>query len=133
MDVLLVIVLVLALGVVLLGYFLVFSEALQMALQARLAGVPIPLMRLVSWKVRWGDLRTIVLSAIRLRKASVGVSHEDLADHYFAGGRVPNCVAAIIRSREHGLDTRWEEIAAWDLEGIDVLKEVNDIIEQPQS
>jgi uncharacterized protein YqfA (UPF0365 family) len=72
-------------------------------------------------RLRNVDIRTITLSRIRTVKGGAPVSVRELETHWLAGGRVPNCVTAMLGAARGGRAVAWETVAAADLEGLDVL------------
>lgn len=60
------------------------------------------------------------------------VSVDQIEAHALAGGRVQQCVSALIAARQHGIDTRWEEVGRWDLDGLDPLELIHDAANPPE-
>jgi uncharacterized protein YqfA (UPF0365 family) len=76
-------------------------------------------------RLRKVDLRTVVYSRIRAKKAGMDIPTNALETHYLAGGRVPNVISAMIAARGAKIDLPWNVATAIDLAGRDILDAVN--------
>lgn len=99
-------------------------------LQAYMSGARISLPSLVGMSLRKVRSRTIVLAKIMAKQAGLpivgptAISTNRLEAHYLAGGNVPNVIRAIIAAHRADLDLNFDQAAAIDLAGRDVLEAV---------
>ena len=112
-------------GIIALGAFALLSRDFILWILASSAGARISFGDILGMRFRKVDVRTIVISHIRAMKAGLNVSTRDLELHYLAGGRVPNCVTAVISAKKANVALDWDIAAAIDLAGRDVLDAVN--------
>jgi uncharacterized protein YqfA (UPF0365 family) len=120
-----VIVILVAVGFVVLGVLFVLAKYLNLWIQAMFSNARVSIFELIGMRLRRVDVRTIVISRIRAVKAGLDVSTINLETHYLAGGRVPNCVTALISAKKAKSDLDWDVAAAIDLAGRDILDAVN--------
>ncbi len=114
-------------GVVALVLFiivLILGRFLNLYVQALLSNAKVGLLDMIGMQLRKVDIRTIVLSRIRAVKAGLSISTNQLETHYLAGGRVPNCVSALIAAKRARIDLDWDTAASIDLAGRDILEAV---------
>lgn len=93
-------------------------------LSALAAGVRISLFTLVGMRIRRVPPQMIVLPLIKGRKAGLPVDVNQLEAHYLAGGNVDNVVDALIAAHRAQIDLGFEQAAAIDLAGRNVLEAV---------
>ncbi len=80
---------------------------------------------LIGMYMRKVDARVIVLSKIRMVKAGLDASTNDLETHYLAGGRVPEVISSLIAADRARIDLPFKTACAIDLAGRDVLDAVH--------
>ena len=120
-----VIFLLILLAVIVLGIVIVLARYLGLWVQALFSNARVSIFEIIGMRLRKVDVRTIVMSRIRAVKAGLNVSTNNLETHYLAGGRVPNCVTALISAQKAKIDLDWDVAAAIDLAGRDILDAVN--------
>lgn len=112
-------------GLIVLGVLFVLARYLGLWVQALFSNARVSIFEIIGMRLRKVDVRTIVISRIRAVKAGLAVSTNNLETHYLAGGRVPNCVTALISAKKARIDLEWDVVAAIDLAGRDILDAVN--------
>ncbi len=91
--------------------------------RAAAAGLALTFQQLIGMKLRRVPPELIVDQALRLRNAGiVPVSVADLEAHYLAGGNLTNVVGGLIHAAQAGIELSFEQAAALDLEGMDVIQ-----------
>lgn len=100
------------------------GHMLNLWIQAYLSGVRFSPTAFVRMRRRRVNIRTVVLSAIRAKKAGLDLSIETMEDHDRAGGRVATVVSALIAAKRAEIDLDWRRAAAYDLSGGDILEAV---------
>ncbi len=93
-------------------------------ISALAADVRISLFNLVGMRIRRVSPRMIVLPLIKGTKAGLGLNANQLEAHYLAGGNVDNVVDALIAAHRAQISLSFEQAAAIDLAGRDVLEAV---------
>ncbi|HID74778.1 MAG TPA: UPF0365 family protein [Planctomycetaceae bacterium] len=99
-------------------------------IQAYMSGANVSLLSLIGMSFRQVDSRTIVRAKIMAMQSGLGTERETgittrrLEAHYLAGGNVPNVIRAIIAAHRADLDLDFDQAAAIDLAGRDVLDAV---------
>ena len=111
-------------ALVFLVYNLVFLKFFRLWLQAKLSRADVNFFELIGMKLRKVDARTIVLSRITAVQAGITLATRDLESHFLAGGNVSKVVRAMILAKRKKIDLSWEEATTKDLEGRDVLREI---------
>ena len=114
-------------GIVALVLFvivMILGRFLNLYVQALLSNAKVGLLDMIGMQLRKVDIRTIVLSRIRAVKAGLNISTNQLETHYLAGGRVPNCVSALIAAKRARIELDWDTAASIDLAGRDILDAV---------
>ncbi len=114
-------------GIVALVLFvivMILGRFLNLYIQALLSNAKVGLLDMIGMQLRKVDIRTIVLSRIRAVKAGLNISTNQLETHYLAGGRVPNCVSALIAAKRARIELDWDTAASIDLAGRDILDAV---------
>jgi uncharacterized protein YqfA (UPF0365 family) len=95
--------------------------------QAYMSSADVTILSLIGMTLRQVDARVIVTSKIMAMQAGLGrdmVTTRRLEAHYLAGGNVPNVIRAIIAAQRADLDLDFDQAAAIDLAGRDVLDAV---------
>jgi len=98
--------------------------------QAYMSGADVSMLSLIGMGFRQVNSRMIVQAKIMLAQAGLdisrrsGVSTNRLEAHYLAGGNVMNIVHAIIAAHRAGIPLDFDQAAAIDLAGRDVLDAV---------
>ena len=121
---------------VVLVYLLLVLKFFKLWLQAKLSCAEVKWPELVGMWMRRSDYRTIVLSRITAIQGGVDLSTRALENHYLSGGRVANVVRAMILAKRKDIDLSWEQATNMDLDGRDVLKEVQSMVDsqgQPEA
>lgn len=103
---------------------LIFLRFFRLWLQAKLSRSDVKYAELIGMYLRHSDYRTIVLCRITAVQAGLNLSTQDLESHHLAGGHVANVVRAMIAATRKNVDLSWQEATAMDLDGRDVLAEV---------
>lgn len=109
---------------VVLVFKLIFLKFFRLWLQAKLSRADVNFLELIGMKLRKVDIRTIVLSRITAVQAGLTLTTQELESHFLAGGNVQKVVRAMILAKRKKIDLSWEEASAKDLEGGDLLREV---------
>ncbi len=103
---------------------LLFLKFFRLWLQAKLSRADVKFSELIAMWMRKVDIRTIVLSKIMGVQAGLELTTRDLESHYLAHGNVPNVVRALVAAKRKKINLSWEDAIAIDLDGRDVLKEM---------
>lgn len=121
-------------GVLAIGFFililLLFVAYGNLWFQGYMSGARVSLLGLFGMSLRKVNARLIVESKIMIKQAGLaitgrdGVSTRRLEAHYLAGGNVSNVVQAIIAAHRADLNLNFDQAAAIDLAGRDVLEAV---------
>lgn len=88
------------------------------------AGVKVSIFSLVGMRLRRVMPQRIIRPLIKVQKAGINVSANQLESHYLSGGRVDNVVDALIAAHRANLELNFERAAAIDLAGRDVFEAV---------
>lgn len=123
MDILIYPVLIFVVIVAAVAVFLHFVP-LGLWISALAAGVYVSLFNLVGMRIRRVEPRMIVLPLIKGTKAGLKLSSNQLEAHYLAGGNVDNVVDALIAAHRAQMNLSFEQAAAIDLAGRNVLEAV---------
>ncbi len=102
----------------------IFFSFLGVWIRALTSGAPVPLYSLVAMKLRRVPPKTIVDARIRMVKAGLDLSTNELEAHYLAGGNVINVVQALIAADKANIELKFQQAAAIDLAGRDVYDAV---------
>lgn len=108
-------------ALVLVGIFFSFLGTWVRALTS---GARVPLFTLVAMKLRRVPPKIIVDARIRMVKAGLQLSTNELEAHYLAGGNVINVVQAQIAADKANIALSFQQAAAIDLAGRDVYEAV---------
>lgn len=117
---------IIILGVSLFGITL-FLHFVPMFLwfSALVSGVRISLLQLILMRIRNVPPKTIVDCMITATKAGLkNISRDDLESLYMSGGHVTNVVRALVSATKANIPMTYEQAAAIDLAGRDVLDAV---------
>ncbi len=123
-----VMVVLVAVVLVALIYFLVFLKFFRLWLQAKLSRADVKFAELIGMTLRKTDVRTIVLCRITAIQGGLNLTTRDLESHYLAGGNVTKVVQALVLAAKKSIDLSWEDATTIDLDGRDVLKEVQSTV-----
>ena len=93
-------------------------------LKARWAGVYVSFFKLVVMRMKGVNPSTIVQYCITAANAGLAITTDELVKHYRAGGHVEQVIFALTVSKEIHADMTWQQAAAIDLAGGDVLTAV---------
>jgi uncharacterized protein YqfA (UPF0365 family) len=102
----------------------------QLWFQAYMSGARIRMLNLVSMSLLKIRSRVVVQAQIMAKQAGLpisgpmGITTRRLIAHYLAGGNVPNVIRALIAAHRASLDLNFDQAAAIDLAGRDVLDAV---------
>lgn len=121
--------------IVVVGLFAVFAVIVGLMygaiwFQAYMSNANISMWSLIGMSLRQVDARLIVQAKITAVQAGIGSERETgittrrLEAHYLAGGSVPNVIRAIIAAHRADLNLLFDQAAAIDLAGRDVLDAV---------
>jgi len=112
-----------ALAVVMLILFAIYG---RLWFQAYMSSAHVSIWSLVGMSLRQVDARIIVQAKIMAMQAGLGrdISTRRLEAHYLAGGNVPNGIRALIAAHRADLNLDFDQAAAIDLAGRDVLDAV---------
>jgi uncharacterized protein YqfA (UPF0365 family) len=108
-------------GIIFVG---TFARLASLWIQAAAAGVGISLFDLIGMRLRRVKPQAIVLARIQAVRRGLDLATSELERHWRAGGRPVEVVRALILAEQAGLDLSWQQAAAMDLAGHDVLKTV---------
>ena len=108
---------------VLVFLIIIFKYGL-LYIQAALSGARVGLLELVGMSLRKVAPMTIVTARIMSVKAGIPVDTDKLEAHYLAGGHVDRVVNALISADKANIGLTFQQAAAIDLAGRDVLEAV---------
>lgn len=115
----------LVLGAILvLSLISIFFYFLNVWVRALMSGARVSIWSLVGMKLRRIPPALIVDARIRLAKAGLALSTDDLEAHFLAGGDIINVVNALIAADKANIPLSFQRAAAIDLAGRDVLDAV---------
>ncbi|MCL5677466.1 MAG: flotillin-like protein FloA [Firmicutes bacterium] len=123
MESLIILLVALALGFVFLSILLSFVP-LGLWIAALAAGVRISVLTLIGMRLRRVPAAKIVNPLIKAVKAGLDVEINKLEAHYLAGGNVDRVINALIAAHRAAIPRAFEQAAAIDLAGRDVLQAV---------
>jgi uncharacterized protein YqfA (UPF0365 family) len=109
---------------------IVFAAYGQIWFRAYMSSADVSILSLVGMGFRQVDARTIVDAKIKAAQAGLdinrrtGISTQRLEAHYLAGGNVVSVIHAIIAAHRAGIPLDFDQAAAIDLAGRDVLDAV---------
>ncbi|MFT5239298.1 MAG: hypothetical protein ACI9OU_000585 [Candidatus Promineifilaceae bacterium] len=112
------------LGLILLVLFFVIIKFIGIWIRALSSGASVSLVTLIAMRLRRVPPSLIVDARIKLVKAGLHLSTNDLEAHFLAGGDVLNVVGALIAADKADIPLPFQRAAAIDLAGRDVLEAV---------
>ncbi len=107
-------------GLAALFYFV----PINLWITAVFSGVRISIFNLVSMRFKKIPPSIIVREMITATQAGLKLTANDLETHYLAGGNVPSVIRALISADKANIDLSFQQAAAIDLAGRDVLEAV---------
>jgi len=116
-------VLVLVLAVVVLS-FVFWAIPVRLWIAAISAGAPVGIGDLVGMRLRKVSPRAIVPPLITATKAGLGLATKQLETHFLSGGNVERVVTALVSADKANIELPFQQAAAIDLAGRDVLEAV---------
>ncbi len=116
-------VLILLLAVVVLS-FVFWAIPVRLWIAAISAGAPVGIGDLIGMRLRKVSPRAIVPPLITATKAGLGLATKQLETHYLSGGNVDRVVTALVSADKANIDLPFQQAAAIDLAGRDVLEAV---------
>ncbi len=113
------------------------GSSISLWVQALVSGARVGLLSIIFMRFRKVPPKLIVESKIMAVKAGIELSTDDLESHYLAGGHVSRVVQALIAADKANMEIPFNQAAAIDLAGRDVLEAVQmsvnpKVIEIPQ-
>ena len=117
-----------AIILVVLIQILLFLTLFKLWLQAKLSGADVKFAELIGMRLRKTDAKTIVFCRIAAVQGGLSLTVRDLESHCLAGGNITNTVKALILARKKGIDLCWKDATTMDLDGRDVLKDVQSTV-----
>jgi len=111
-------------AIVVLVIVVIFLNFLGVWVRALMSGARVPLASLIGMTLRRVPPTLIVDARIRLVKAGLTLSTDQLEAHFLAGGDVINVVRALIAADKANIELGFQRAAAIDLAGRDVLEAV---------
>jgi uncharacterized protein YqfA (UPF0365 family) len=111
-------------GLVLLVFFAIAFQFINLWVQAWLSSASVSLFSLIGMRLRKVRPEVIVLSRIKVVKAGVDLSTNQLETHYLSGGHVPSVVNALIAANRARISLPFDIACAIDLAGRDILDAV---------
>jgi uncharacterized protein YqfA (UPF0365 family) len=111
------------LGVMLL-MALIWAVPVRLWIAAIASGVPVKLTSLVGMRLRKVSPPSIILPLIAATKAGLSLDTNGLEAHFLAGGNVERVVNALISADKANIELPFQQAAAIDLAGRDVLDAV---------
>jgi len=110
-------------ALIILIYFV--GSAISLWVQALVSGARVGLFNIVFMRFRKVPPKLVVNAKIMAVKAGLeGITTDDLESHYLAGGDVMRVVQALIAADKANIDLKFNQAAAIDLAGRNVLEAV---------
>lgn len=113
-----------AVGAIILLYFLFYFIPVGLWFSAVLSGVRVSLLQLVLMRWRRVPPSIIVKAMINATKADLQITRDQLETHFLAGGNVINVINALISADKANIDLDFNSATAIDLAGRDVFEAV---------
>ena len=108
---------------------LFYFVPIDLFITARFSGVRIGIAQLIGMRLRRVQPKVIVEELIKAHKANLSdVFFNSLEAHFLANGNVTNVVDALISAKNAGISLSFDQAAAIDLAGRDVLQAVKDSV-----
>ena len=105
-------------------YVIFFYIPFGLWITALFSGVPVGLGTLIGMRLRKVNPYDIINPLISAVKADIYLDIGQMEAHYLAGGRVDAVVAALISADRANIELSWQQAAAIDLAGRNVLEAV---------
>ena len=118
------IILYVVIGVIALGFLLLFFRFFGLWFRALLSGAYVGMGRLIGMWLRHVNPSVIVDSRIMLSKAGIDVASDMLETHFLARGDVMKVSRALVAANKANIPLPFQRAAAIDLAGRDVLEAV---------
>jgi len=115
---------IIVLAAIALAFVLICMRFLGIWVRALMSQASVSMLSLIGMQLRRVRPDLIVDARIRLIKAGLAVTTDDLEAHYLAGGDVINVVNALIAADKANIALSFQQAAAIDLAGRDVLEAV---------
>ena len=112
------------LSIFVLGLVLIFLHFIGVWIRALMSGAKVSLWSLVGMRLRRVPPSLIVDGRIRLIKAGLSLSTDEMEAHYLANGDIISVVSALIAADKANIDLSFQQAAAIDLAGRNVLEAV---------
>ncbi|MDA0991447.1 MAG: flotillin-like protein FloA [Verrucomicrobia bacterium] len=112
------------LSLIILGLLFIIIKFIGVWIRAYSSGASVPLLSLVAMSLRRVKPDVIVDARIRLIKAGLVLSTDELEAHYLAGGDVINVVNALIAADKANINLNFQMASAIDLAGRNVFEAV---------
>jgi uncharacterized protein YqfA (UPF0365 family) len=119
-----IIILYVVIGLVALGFLLLFFRFFGLWFRALLSGAYVGMGRLIGMWLRHVNPAVIVDSRIMLSKAGIEVASDMLETHFLARGDVMKVSRALVAANKANIPLPFQRAAAIDLAGRDVLEAV---------
>ncbi|MDP2480993.1 MAG: flotillin-like protein FloA [Candidatus Palauibacterales bacterium] len=116
-------ILILVLAFIVLS-FVFWAVPIRLWIAAISAGAPVGIGELVGMRLRKVSPRAIVPPLITATKAGLGLTTKELETHFMSGGNVERVVTALVSADKANIDLPFQQAAAIDLAGRDVLEAV---------
>lgn len=114
-----------ALGTIGVIVYLLLNPFLSLYIQTKFSMAPVPFFQILRMPFVGVDPKLVTNSHIRMVKGTpLDIPVSELVDHAQAGGHLPSVVNALIAAHRDGLGLSWEAACIADLEGRDILDEV---------
>ena len=113
-----------AVGAIIILYFLFYFIPVGLWFSAVLSGVRVSLLQLVLMRWRKVPPGIIVKAMINSTKADLPITRDQLETHFLAGGNIINVVNALISADKANIDLDFNSATAIDLAGRDVFEAV---------
>ncbi|MBW2192502.1 MAG: flotillin-like protein FloA [Deltaproteobacteria bacterium] len=117
-----IVLIVIGIAVIVLLYFV--SSAVSLWIQALVSGARVGLFNIVFMRFRKVPPKLIVNAKIMAVKAGIDISTDFLESHFLAGGEVMRVVQALIAADKANINLKFNQAAAIDLAGRNVLEAV---------
>ncbi len=91
---------------------------------ALFSGAYISVFAFVAMKIKKINTKLITMAYIKCKKFKLNVKVKDLEDHRLASGKINKVITALVTAKKAKILLDWDEAAAIDLAGIDVIKAV---------
>ena len=122
MDLSVIILVIIVVAIIVLLFFV--GSAISLWIQALVSGAHVGLLNIVFMRFRKVPPKLIVTSKIMAVKAGLDLSTDNLESHFLAGGNVSRVVQALIAADKANIELKFNQAAAIDLAGRDVLQAV---------